>query len=95
MYKDLKLLINFSLKYFKSKIIYLQFLIIFILFLNQYFIISSQMLHILFLFLNVDANPALEGLHCGDNQLTSLVLKLPSQASTISCYNQGKTRIIK
>ena len=29
MYKDLKLLINFSLKYFKSKIIYLQFLIIF------------------------------------------------------------------
>ena len=29
MYKDLKLLINFSLKYFKLKIIYLQFLIIF------------------------------------------------------------------
>ena len=29
MLKDLKLLINFSLKYFKLKIIYLQFLIIF------------------------------------------------------------------
>ena len=33
-----------------------QFLIVLNLFLNQYFIISSQMLNILFLFLNVDAN---------------------------------------